>query len=115
MSLKSKLKSSKGETMTESLFSMLMTALAVSMFLNFIIISGRIMDRAKERENHIRTAMTFMERMEEDSSEDGEVKKDDSGELNVSISSKSGKKIADEQFSVDVYYSPYGAAYQLEE
>lgn len=60
----SKLASSKGETMAESLCSILIIALATSMFLNFIVISGRIMDRAKEREKNMHEAVAFLEAME---------------------------------------------------
>ena len=60
----SKLASSKGETMAESLCSILIIALATSMFLNFIVISGRIMDRAKEREKNMHEAVAFLEAIE---------------------------------------------------
>lgn len=138
----SKLASSKGETMAESLCSILIIALATSMFLNFIVISGRIMDGAKEREKNMHEAVAFLEAMEgeawdgevwdqdirdedtwdrdiwdeEDWDEDTRNKdiiaESDIGELTVSIKSKSGKIISKEHFTVNVYYGPYGAAYR---
>ncbi|MCI8726498.1 MAG: hypothetical protein HFG66_10335 [Hungatella sp.] len=110
---KMKLTSEKGETMAESLFSILIIALATSMFLNFIIISGRIMDRAKEREKKIHTATAMLEEIEDDIWEEAEfIDKSEEEELIVSVKSKNGKTIAKDHFTVDVYYSPYGAVYR---
>lgn len=108
----SKWKSSKGETMAESLCSILIIALSSSIFLNFVIISGRIMDRAKKREKAIHTATAFLETMEEDTYDDSIIEKRNSGELTVSIKAKSGRTITKEHFTVNVYYSPYGAVYK---
>lgn len=112
MNLISKWKSSKGETMAESLCSILIMALSSSIFLNFVIISGRIMDRAREREKAIHTATAFLETMEEDAYDGSIIEKRGSGELTVSIKSKNGRTIAKEHFTVNVYHSPYGAIYK---
>lgn len=108
----SKWKSSKGETMAESLCSILIIALSSSIFLNFIIISGRIMDRARETEKAIHTATAFLETMNEGIYDDGIINKSPLGELTVSIKAKNGRAITKEHFTVNIYYSPYGAAYK---
>lgn len=108
----SKWKSSKGETMAESLCSILIIALSFSIFLNFVIISGRIMDRAREREKAIHTATAFLETMKEEVYDDGIIEKSNSEELTVSIKSKNGRTVTKEHFTVNVYHSPYGAVYK---
>ena len=113
MNLILKWKSSKGETMAEGLCSILIIALSSSIFLNFVIISGRIMDRAREREKAIHTATAFLETMKEDAYDDGGIiEKSDLGELTVSIKAKNGRTITKEHFTVNIYYSPYGAVYK---
>ena len=51
--------------MAESLLAILLIALSVSMFFNVMILSGRIMDKAKKEEKQMRMAMALLERMEE--------------------------------------------------
>ena len=110
-----KLASQKGETMAESLLSLLLIALSVSMLLNAVILSGRIIDKAREKERRTHTAMAFLERLEEDWGEEGLVEKRDLGTLNISIKTEKGKLTAKEEFPVNVYDSPYGAVYRWEE
>ena len=110
-----KLAMQRGETMAESLLAILLIALSVSMFFNVMILSGRIMDKAKKEEKQMRMAMALLERMEEDCSEEGLVKKNDFGKLKVSIHTGTGRLAAKEEFAVSIYDSKYGTVYRWEE
>lgn len=128
--MKKKRKSNSGETLVESLASILLIALATAMFLSFTMAAGKLTERAKKREERFYEAVSFLEGMEEISGEktfgeeaagaemdrekaaEGidsgqEYEKNDRsvrpGTLTVSIQSEHGRIKKTEQFSVQVY------------
>lgn len=101
--MKKKRKSNSGETLVESLASILLVALATAMFLSFTMAAGKLTGRAKKREERFYEAVSFLEGM---GSEQGYEKNDRcalSGILTVSIRSEHGRTNKTEQFSVLVY------------
>lgn len=112
--LKRKLTGKKGETLVESLLSVLLIALSLCMFFNLLTLSGRILSRGKKQEDRFRKTMSLLEAMEEDQSQE-ELVKSDSGEVRISIKSENGDTIFRGQVPVRVYYSHSMTAYEKEE
>ena len=101
--MKKKRKSNSGETLVESLASILLIALATAVFLSFMIAAGKLTERAKNRETRFYEAVSFLEGM----GSGQEYEKIDrsvlSGTLTVSIQSEHGRINETEQFPVQVY------------
>lgn len=102
-----KRKRNSGETMVETLASILLIALTTAMFLNFTIAAGRLTERTKKREERFYEAVSFLEGMEENR------KSAMPGILTVSIQSEHGRRNETEQFSVQVYEDEGMVSYRL--
>lgn len=106
-------KSRAGETLVESLLAVLVTALAVCMFLNFLAVSDRIMLKGERMEEQFSKTMSLLESMEEDQSGE-ELVKTRTGKVTVAVESE-GILVFQDQISVQVYYSDEAASYRLDE
>lgn len=102
-----------GETLVESLLSVLVTALAVCMFFNFLAVSDQIMRKGEKIEDKFYKTMSLLEAMEVDQSGE-ELVKSSLGKVTVAVKSDSGLVFQDE-ISVQVYYSDGLASYKWNE
>lgn len=92
----------KGETMAESLVSILIVALATSMFLNFALVSFRMNGKARESMEEFHDSITALESFQADVYHESE----------VTVIMECGDTEIREVFPVVVYYDGQMVSYE---
>ena len=93
-SLKKKLKSKAGESLTETLVAILIFTLSSVIFFNMVQTSNRINGTAKAKEQEIQEQMVVAEKAE-GTPEDGKV--------NIQFRKADGSNITEKEIGIDIY------------